>query len=383
MVKNIKKTKSEHLKKESNDSVDTTIQNSDVLKNIENKLMEKIETNPEVLISHKTENQTNNSEFIDKTDNKLDAKLKVEALLFAVGKYLDEETISKLCEIDLRLTRKALEELKKDYDSRNTSLMVVSEAGTWKINVREKFVSLVRKIVADTELSKSIMETLAVIAWKSPIYQNTVVKIRGNKCYDHIEELVNAGFVTKDKKGRSYVLKTTEKFYNYFDIDHKNLKGVMNEAKMPVKQATLDEVDQKPQEIVYSREKLIERLETLETKSIQKSEEDNNSEKEFLEKISSKIDESSKRTNDIVSEIPKPMHSQNDSLNQTSEVQIQEISNDVIVEKGEEIQINTDTPGEHHFQKPEEQQKVKPMTKKQLEKKFKDELLRVKEKSKK
>ncbi|HYD03948.1 MAG TPA: SMC-Scp complex subunit ScpB [Alphaproteobacteria bacterium] len=381
-VKAKKEHKSESVKLDKHDSAPKTsaLENSQ-LKNIENKLMEKIDSNPEVVISnhHKTDNSEIKG-FVDKTDPKTDSKLKVEALLFAVGKYLDEETISKLCEIDLRITRKALNDLKSDYDSRNTALMVVQEGESWKINVREKYVSLVRKIVADTELSKSIMETLAVIAWKTPVYQNTVVKIRGNKCYDHIEELVNAGFVTKDKKGRSFVLKTTEKFYNYFDIDQKNLKGVMGEAKMPVKQSTLTDMNDKPEEVVYSREKLIEKLEGLETKSIHRTEEEKNAEKEFLDRIHSKIEQSAKKTDEVVSEIPRPMHEQPVA---PEGVEIQEISNDAVIEKGEDIQVNTDTPGEHHFQKPGEQPKVKPMTKKQLEKKFKDELLRVRDKDKK
>ena len=168
--------------------------------------------------------------------------------------------------MDKRHTKKALEDIRKDYDERETALMIIQEGNSWKINVREKYLSLVRKVVADTELSKSIMETLAIIAWKTPVYQNEVVRIRGNKCYDHIAELENAGFVTKDKKGRSFVLKTTDKFYNYFDIDQKQLQGVMNEAKMPVTQMKLEE--DKPQEVTYSREKLLQTLETIETKSI-------------------------------------------------------------------------------------------------------------------
>jgi len=227
----------------------------------------------------------------DNTEAK-DYKTRVEAVLFAVGKYLEEEVISQLCDIDKRHTKKALEELKFDYDARDTALMVVQEGNSWKINVREKYLGLVRKIVADTELSKSIMETLAVIAWKTPIYQNEVVRIRGNKCYDHIAELENAGFVTKDKKGRSYVLKTTDKFYNYFDIDSKNLHGVMSEAKMPITQTTLDE--SKPEDTPYSREKLLQALETIETKSIVQTEEDKLAQKQFLEQIHHKIDEAAK-----------------------------------------------------------------------------------------
>jgi len=305
---------------------------------------------------------------------------RIEAILFAVGKYLDEEAISQLCDIDKRAVKKLLVELKEDYDARDTALMIVQDGNSWKINVREKFLSLVRKIVSDTELSKSVMETLAVIAWKTPVYQNEVVRIRGNKCYDHIEELVNSGFVTKDKKGRSYILKTTEKFYNYFDIDQKNLQGVMSEAKLPTAQTTLV-AEEKPEEHTYSREKLIQALETIETKSIVQTEDDKNSQKDFLERMHQKIEDSAKRTDEVIGEIPRPMHQQEHPA-QAEEVP-PEIDNDSIVSKDDgNIIIDTGVEnGSHHFQKPDEQpQKIKQLTKKQLEKKFKEELRRVKDK---
>jgi segregation and condensation protein B len=368
---------------------------------LENKILEKFEENkPEltelleikpVEISEQKEapkkevvkKEVVKKDSSEKDELNKDHKARVEAILFAVGKYLDEENIAQLCDMDKRHTKKALEELRKDYDEKETALMIVQEGNSWKINVREKYLSLVRKVVADTELSKSIMETLAIIAWKTPVYQNEVVRIRGNKCYDHIAELENAGFVTKDKKGRSFVLKTTDKFYNYFDIDQKHLHGVMSEAKMPVTQMKLEE--DKPEEVTYSREKLLQTLETIETKSIVQTEEDKTAQKEFLHQIHQKIDAASKRTDEVIADIPRPMHETH------TEPVIEEVPPELksytVVEKDEEdIVINTDVANgsEHHFQKPEEQpQKVKQLTKKQLEKKFKEELQRVKEKSEK
>jgi segregation and condensation protein B len=346
------------------------------------------------IISERAEKKQDNKK-IKETKDTSEYKSRVEAILFAVGKYLDEESISQLCDIEKKSLKKILESLREEYDKRDTALMIVQEGNSWKINVREKYLSMVRKIVADTELSKSVMETLAVIAWKTPVYQNEVVKIRGNKCYDHIEELVNAGFVTKDKKGRSYVLKTTEKFYNYFDIDKKNLQGVLNEAKNPAKQLTLETLNSNEPEKIereeYSREKLIQALETIETKSITQSDEEKRLQSEFLENIHAKIEESSKRTDGVIAEIPKPMHQQEQYANQDGynihkSHHEQEVSENIQASASsddEAIVIDTGTGnGINQFQKPEEQpQKVKQFTKKQLEKKFKEELQRVKDKT--
>jgi len=395
----IKQAKPKALPIISSDVIPEPVVEIKSLKQLEGKILERFEENKpelkEILEIKETkpiiEKTKAEKKVISKNiiEDKSDYKTRVEAILFAVGKYLDEESISQLCDIDKKYVKKALEELKRDYDERDTALMITQEDNRWKINVKEKYVSLVRKIVADTEISKSIMETLAIIAWKTPVYQNEVVRIRGNKCYDHIAELENAGFVAKNKKGRSYILKTTDKFYNYFDIDQKQLNGIMSEAKLPTTQMKLEE--EKTEETPYSREKLLQALETIETKSIVQTEEDKLAQRTFLEQIHQKIDAASKRTDEVVADIPRPMHEQAEEqivsdVDTTTEIIPPELKSDSVMEKGEDIVINTDitNSNEHHFQKPEEQAlKLKQLTKKQLEKKFKEELQRVKEKGEK
>ncbi len=142
----------------------------------------------------------------------------VEALLFASGRYMDEEHIGRILGIGAKEARNALKELKEIYDKRESAIKIVQEDKSWKMNVRDKYVDIVQKIVSDTELSKTVLETLAVIAWKNPILQSEVIKIRTNKAYEHIKELVELGFVTKEPCGKSFKLRLTEKFYNYFDV---------------------------------------------------------------------------------------------------------------------------------------------------------------------
>jgi chromosome segregation and condensation protein ScpB len=55
--------------------------------------------------------------------------------------------------------------------------------------------------------------------------QSDVIKTRTNKAYDHIKELVDSGFLIKQKHGRSYMLKLSKKFFDYFDLkDKENIK---------------------------------------------------------------------------------------------------------------------------------------------------------------
>lgn len=159
---------------------------------------------------------------------------KVEAVLFSSGRKISLDEIKKTCRLrNEDEIRKIIDELKERYN-KNTSLMIVEEGDSWKMTVREAYLSYIKKIVTETELTKSVMETLAVIAWKNPAYQSDVIKIRTNKAYDHIKELEDSGFIETSKHGRTKLLKLTKKFYDYFDLEgDKDIKKVFGDVKHP------------------------------------------------------------------------------------------------------------------------------------------------------
>ncbi len=340
---------------------------------IETLIEDKIEEEPLVedveKISPEPVKAKSGKKTIIKTEEDInDEKNKVEALLFAHGKYIDESMISELCGVDKRRLKRVLENLREDYEKKDSALAIFQEGNSWKINVREKYLSIVRKIVADTELPKSVMETLAVIAWKSPIYQSEIVRIRGNKCYDHIDVLEEAGFVTKDKKGRSYVLKTTDKFYNYFEIDHGNLKSIFEEVKVPIKeeQKTLEEDIKVPENIDIEK-----KIEHIEVKKWTETDEEKEQQRQFLDMMEGKIQEVKQKTAIFEEEMPSPKR----------EVTIIE-ETIIAVPKNEEVPESSEKENPKNYAEAtqEDNKRPKSLTKKQLEKKFRDELLRVREK---
>lgn len=168
----------------------------------------------------------------DMADEQL--KKQVEALLFSAGRMLSAKDMADLIGISKgedKINKAALK-LKSDYELNDSPIMVVEESEGWKMTIREKYLTLVRKINPYTELSKTVMETLAVIAWKNPVLQSTVINIRTNKAYDHIAELEDLGFIIKEKYGRSFMIKLTQKFYEYFDLkDKKDIVKIFGHIK--------------------------------------------------------------------------------------------------------------------------------------------------------
>ena len=96
-------------------------------------------------------------------------------------------------------------------------LKIINQDSTWRMAVKDEHIETVQD-VAQPEISKAVLETLAYIAHKKSIRQADVVRIRSNKAYGHIKELVENGFLESKKDGASKKLCPTRKFYEYFKL---------------------------------------------------------------------------------------------------------------------------------------------------------------------
>lgn len=145
-------------------------------------------------------------------------KNKVEAVLFATGKWVDLDEISKLVSETRNEIKKAIQGLMEDYKKRETSLKILEQNEVYKLSIREKYADFMQSIVPNAELSRPEIETLAIVAWKQPVLQSQVIDIRSQSAYAHIANLLDKEFIKREKKGRTYVLETTPKFLEYFDL---------------------------------------------------------------------------------------------------------------------------------------------------------------------
>lgn len=151
-------------------------------------------------------------------------KYKLEALLFSSGRSMTIEELSNLTKASPEEIREKISEIKKDYEERDSSITLIDEGNAFKLNIKSEHASIVQQIVTQTELSKTLMETLAIIAFKYPIKQSDLIKIRTNKAYDHLRELEEAGYIIRQKYSRTKLIKLTPKFFEYFDLPQDKLK---------------------------------------------------------------------------------------------------------------------------------------------------------------
>jgi segregation and condensation protein B len=171
-----------------------------------------------------------------------DIRNKVEAILFSCGNKISITAISKIIGVNNDIVRNALLELKAHYENLDTALKIIDENEEWKMSVKDSYINLVRSIATETELPRAILETLAVIAWKAPLLQSDLIRLRNNKAYEHIAELEKSGFINKERFGRSYKIKLAQKFYDYFDVENvKKLRTDLEETADTAEKKALDE----------------------------------------------------------------------------------------------------------------------------------------------
>ncbi len=183
-------------------------------------------------------------------------KKKIEAVLFTTGRLMTSEEISTVTGINLDAVKNLLAELKNDYDQKDSAMTVQQVDDKFKLNIKKEYGQITNKLVSTNEMDSPTTKTLAVIAFKNPVLQSDIIKIRGNKAYDHITILRDQGLISAEKHGRTRLLKLTPKFFDYFDTAEPAVKEKFKEIEEKYKEASeeLKKDDQTQEEIKETKE---------------------------------------------------------------------------------------------------------------------------------
>ena len=168
---------------------------------------------------------------IDTSKEKEDLR-KLEAVFFVSGRFLTMQDLISHTDLNPVIIRELIEKLQEKYEQIDSAIEIVSKDNLWKMDVRREHSDVVNKFATGSaEFSKAEQETLAIIAYKQPIKQSVIIKIRGNKAYEHVKKFADLGLIRKKKMGHTNELSLSEEFHDYFGvIDNNNpLKVKMKE----------------------------------------------------------------------------------------------------------------------------------------------------------
>ncbi len=129
-----------------------------------------------------------------------------------------QELIS-LSDLNPIIINELIDKLKDKYEKQESAMEIVEKNSLWKMDVRQEYSGIINKLATGSaEFSKAEQETLAIIAFKQPIKQSVVIKIRGNKAYEHVKKFAELGLIKKKKIGHTHELNLSDDFYDYFNV---------------------------------------------------------------------------------------------------------------------------------------------------------------------
>jgi segregation and condensation protein B len=145
-----------------------------------------------------------------------------EAALYVTGKPLDLKTLGSVVGFRSEEKVKNLGRiLKEKYGSDGSALEVLELSdGRFVMQLKPQYVSDVKRLATRQLLTPGPMKTLSFIAYRQPITQSYVAKVRGNLAYSHVKELREIGLIAEEKVGRTKILRTTPNFADYFNLSH-------------------------------------------------------------------------------------------------------------------------------------------------------------------
>src|SRR3989344_1009847 len=214
---------------------------------------------------------------------------KLEAVLFISGRFLSLKELVSLTEINPILLRKLVDDLGERY--KDSALEIVQKGDMWKMDVSQEYADMVNKLATgSTEFTKAEQETLAIIAYKQPIKQSVLVKIRGNKAYDHIKRYVEMGLINKKKSGHTAELTLNERFHEYFHVNTKERESGMDSEKNSENDSLLSSDFGNREEIKENEEEVKETGRKIDNEDIASNDSEVKKENEKIEKEEIKFD---------------------------------------------------------------------------------------------
>lgn len=151
-----------------------------------------------------------------------------EALLFVAGdEGLTIKEMAQITNATMDHVVACLERLMEKYDTNEeTSLTLIETASKYKLATKEEYSDTVKRYAQSPlmqKLSKALLETLAIVAYKQPITRMEIEEIRGVQIGSSIQKLKLRDLIQEtgrlDAPGRPVLYGTTDYFLDYFGLN--------------------------------------------------------------------------------------------------------------------------------------------------------------------
>ena len=162
----------------------------------------------------------------------------IEALLFGAGRPLRLSEIRSLLDNsgiseDLASIKKSINSIEERYQ--NTSLEIKEVSSGYRLQIKESYSTCLSSLWNEKapRISKALMETISIIAYKQPVTRGDIEDIRGvHVSTSSIRSLLEREWIKvsgfRDVPGRPALYVTTKQF-----LDDFNMKSISSLPELP------------------------------------------------------------------------------------------------------------------------------------------------------
>lgn len=149
----------------------------------------------------------------------------VECLLFVAGEPVLITEIARVLEMDETATKNLLYEMETTYRDEGRGVCLLATDDTAQLISNRDYIKYVEALLQPEQkknVSQSILETLAVVAYKQPVTRAEIEAVRGVRCEYTIAQLQKLGLIAavgrKDVIGKPMLYATTDEFLHKFGL---------------------------------------------------------------------------------------------------------------------------------------------------------------------
>ena len=152
----------------------------------------------------------------------------IEAILFVAGDDgLTLEELSKLTDKTLDAMTILIEDLAiKYHNDEESGVLLIETANKFQIVTKKEYADAIKRYAQSPfsqTLSRPLLETLAIIAYRQPVTRIEIEEIRGVQVTGNLQKLRTRQLIEEagrlDKPGKPLLYGTTSYFLDYFGIN--------------------------------------------------------------------------------------------------------------------------------------------------------------------
>lgn len=149
----------------------------------------------------------------------------VECLLFVAGEPVLITELARVLEQDEAAVKSLLYEMETTYRDEGRGICLMTTDDTVQLVSNREYINYVEALLQPEQkksVSQSILETLAVVAYKQPCTRAEIEAVRGVRCEYAVSQLQKLGLIAavgrKDVIGKPMLYATTDTFLHKFGL---------------------------------------------------------------------------------------------------------------------------------------------------------------------